>query len=74
LTILSPKNDDETLPIINKSKHPKKEGEYKEYKARTPSKKTKEPSNDGKPSRNTQVLEPPLFVRSISNNERGGPP
>jgi hypothetical protein len=33
--ILSPKNDDETLPIINESKHPKKEGEYKEYKART---------------------------------------
>ncbi len=29
MTILSPKNDDKTLPIINKTKHPKKrEGEY----------------------------------------------
>jgi hypothetical protein len=45
-------SNDETLPIINKSKHPKK-GEYKEKQRKGPtSKKTKEPPKEGKPPRN----------------------
>jgi len=36
--------NDETLPIINKPKHPKKRGECREQNGRRPmSKKTKEP-------------------------------
>jgi hypothetical protein len=44
--------NDEILPIINKSKHPKK-GEYKGKKWEGPtSKKTKEPPKEGKPPGN----------------------
>jgi hypothetical protein len=44
--------NDETLTIINKSKHPKK-GEYKGKKREGPmSKKTKKPPKKGKPPRN----------------------
>jgi hypothetical protein len=48
--------NDETLPIINKSKHPEK-GEYKGKKWEGPtSKKTKEPPKEGKPPRNIKFL------------------
>jgi hypothetical protein len=48
--------NDETLPIINKSKHPKK-GEYKGKKRKGPtSKKTKEPPKKGKPPGNIKFL------------------
>jgi len=64
------------LPIINKSKHPKKkEGGIQGIKGKDPpSKKTKEAPKEGKPPGNIKFLNSlPLFARSISNNERGGP-
>jgi hypothetical protein len=70
------KKNDETLPIINKSKHPKKKGERntKNKKEGPKSKKTIETIKEGEPQMEEhQVLEPSplLFARSISNKERG---
>ncbi len=65
-------NDDETLLIINKSKHPKK-GECKKQNGRTHVQKDKKSTKKGEPQREHQVLEPLLVTRSISNKERGGP-
>jgi hypothetical protein len=62
--------NDETLPIINKSKHPKKEGIQGKKKEEPMSKKTKEPPKEGKPPRNIKfpnpLLSPPPVTRSIS--------
>jgi hypothetical protein len=64
----------EILPIINKSKHPKK-GEYKEQNGRTLSKKTKEPlqRSNHKSQGEHQVSELPHVTKNTSNKERGGP-
>jgi hypothetical protein len=61
---------DETLPIIIKSKHPKK-GEYKEKNWRTLSKKTKKTTKEGEPQGEHQVPKPALITRSISNKKKG---
>jgi hypothetical protein len=65
---------DETLPIINKPKHPKKKGENKEQNRRTHIQKDNRTTKEGEPQRELQVLKPPLVVRSISNREREGAP
>jgi len=67
------------LPIINKSKHPKKGRKYKEQKGRkegpTTSKKTIEPSKKANyKGRNIKFSNPPPpLAISISNKERGDP-
>jgi hypothetical protein len=68
-------NNDETLPIINKPKHPEKKGggNARNKMEVSMSKKTKEPSERGEPQWEHQVTEPPLVTRSISNKERGEP-
>jgi hypothetical protein len=63
---------DETLPIINKSKHPKK-GEYKGKKGKDPRPRKQKNHQMKATTREHQVPEPLLVTRSISNNERGGP-
>jgi len=62
---------DETLPIINKSKHPKKGGIQGTKKEGPMFKKTKQPLKGT--AREHQIPKPPLVTRSISNNETGGP-
>jgi hypothetical protein len=57
--------DDETLPIINKPKHPKKENIRNKMEGPT-SKETKESPKKG----NIKFLTP--ITRNISNRERGG--
>jgi hypothetical protein len=65
---------DETLPTINKSKHPKK-GEYKgRKKGRTHIQEDKRSTKKGQTTKEHPVHKPPTLIRSISNNERGGPP
>ncbi len=67
--------DDEALPTINKPKHPKKEGgEYEEQKwkdlhPRRQMNHVRGPTDKG----NIKFMDPLLFARSRSNNERGGP-
>jgi hypothetical protein len=51
---------DETLPIINKSKHPKKGGNTRKKKEEPTSKKTKEPPKEGKPPGNIKFPNPLL--------------
>jgi hypothetical protein len=55
---------DETLQIINKSKHPKKGKDPRPRKQKNHQMKAT--------TREHQVPEPLLVTRSISNNERGG--
>jgi len=65
--------NDETLPIINKSKHPKN-GEYKgKRKRRTHIQEDKRTTKRGQTIGEHQVPERPHVARSISTNERGGP-
>jgi hypothetical protein len=73
---LTPKlrNCDETLPIINKPKHPKEKGKYKEQNARTHVLEDKGTTSKGKLQRQHQVPKPLSLAKSISNKERGGPP
>jgi len=59
----------ETLPIINKPKHPKK-GRNKEQNGRTHVQEDNKTTKEGKPQRNVKFSNP--LVRSISNRERGG--
>jgi len=68
--------DDETLPTINKPKHPKKKRGNMRNKMEGPtSKKTIEPPKMPNQQGERQVPgPPPVVARSISNNERGGPP
>jgi hypothetical protein len=63
---------DETLPIINKSKHPpqKREETRNEMEVQEDDRATKE----GELQREHQVPEPHLVARNISNKERGGAP
>jgi hypothetical protein len=49
---------DETLTIINKSKHPKKGGIQGKKREGCTSKKTKEPPKEGKPPGNIKFLNP----------------
>jgi len=74
LSLLSKKND-ETLPIINKSKHLKKGGKYKEQKGRTHHvQEDNRTIKEGELQREEhQVLKPPPLAISISNKERGDP-
>jgi len=51
---------DETLPIINKSKHPKKGAMQGKKKEELTSKKTKEPPKEGKPPGNIKFPNPLL--------------
>jgi hypothetical protein len=67
------KINDETLPIINKPKHPKK-NEYKEQNGRTHIQENKRTTQEGEPQREHKVPKPLLIARSISNKERGRPP
>jgi hypothetical protein len=62
----------ETLPIINKPKHPK-EGEYKEQNGRIHMQEDKKTTQESKPQKEHQVLEPSPIVRSILNKEKGRP-
>jgi hypothetical protein len=59
----------ETLPIINKPKHPKK-GKYKEQNGRIHVQEDKTTTKEDEPQREHQVPEPPPIARSISNEER----
>jgi len=61
---------DETLPTINKSKHPIK-GEYKEKIGRIHCQEDKRTTQEEEPQRELQVPQPPPVRRSISNKERG---
>jgi hypothetical protein len=63
---------DEALPIINKSKHPKK-GEYKEQNGRTNVKENKRIGKTWQTTKEHQVFKLPFSVKNISNKERGGP-
>jgi hypothetical protein len=65
-------NDDENLPIINKSKTFKK-GRNTKNKMEGPIFKNKT-TKEGKSQREHQVLEPPHVVKSISNKVKRGPP
>jgi hypothetical protein len=60
---------DETLPIINKSKHPKKTGEIQGIKRIDPFQEYKRTTKGGQTSREDQVCKAPPVMRSISNNE-----
>jgi hypothetical protein len=60
---------EETLPIINKSKHPKKGGGIQGIKRNDPIQEDKRTTKQGQTSRDHQVCKPPPLVRSISNNE-----
>ncbi len=60
------------MPIINKPKHPKK-GEHKEQKGRLHIQEDKRTTQEGKPRKVHQLLEPHPIARSIPNKERGGP-
>jgi hypothetical protein len=62
----------ETLPIINKPKHPKK-GEHKEEKGRSQIQEDKRTTQEGEAQKEHQLPEPPPIARGISNKERGGP-
>jgi len=65
--------NDETLPIINKSQHPKK-GDYKGKKiGRTHVQEHKRTSKRGQTTREHQVPKCPHVMISISNSDRGGP-
>jgi hypothetical protein len=57
---------DETLPIINKSKHPKKGGNTREKKGRTHVQEDKRTTKRGQTTREHQVPKPPPDTRSIS--------
>jgi len=64
---------DETLPMINKSKHPEK-GEYKgRKKGRTHIQEDKRTTKRGQTTKEHRVHKPPPLIISISNNEKGGP-
>jgi hypothetical protein len=63
---------DETLPIINKSKHLEK-GEYKEQNGRTDVQEDKRTAKRGQTTKKHQVLKLFFVVKSISNKERGRP-
>jgi hypothetical protein len=63
----------ETLPIINKPKHPKKGG-IQGTKWQDPCPRRQRTTQDAKPQREHQISKPSLVVISISNRERGGPP
>jgi hypothetical protein len=74
--------DDETLPIINKPKHPKKgriqgtkwkDPHPRKWKDPSPRNLTKRTIEEGEPQREHQVPKPPLVARCISNKERGEP-
>jgi len=58
------------LPIINKSKHPKKRGNARENFEVPMTKKTKRIAKEVEPQGEHQVFEPPPIARSISNKER----
>jgi hypothetical protein len=58
------------LPIINKSKHPKKRGNAREKIEVPMTKKTKRTAKEVEPQGEHQVFEPPPIARSISNKER----
>jgi hypothetical protein len=47
--------NDEILPIMNKPKHPKKKGEYKEQNVRTHNQEDKRTTYKGKPQGEHQV-------------------
>jgi hypothetical protein len=61
---------DETLPTINKSKHPKR-GEIEGIKTKDPC--PRRTTKRGQTTRECQVPEPPPVAGSISNNKRRGP-
>jgi hypothetical protein len=65
-------DNDETLPIINKPKHPKK-GEYMEQNGRSHVQEKKRTTQEGEQQKEHQVPEPPLITKNISNKERGRP-
>jgi hypothetical protein len=58
------------LPIINKPKHPKK-GEYKEKNGKTHVQQDEK--NHLRRGMECQVFKPPLVVKNVTNNKRGGP-
>jgi len=60
--------DHETLPIINKPKHPK-EGNTRNKLEGPTSKQIKRTTYEGKPQGQHQVYKPPPVVRSISKKE-----
>jgi hypothetical protein len=70
---ITKEDDDETLPIKNKPKHPRKGNPRNKMEGPT-SKKTKEPPKRANHNSNIKFLKPPPIVRSISNKERGGLP
>jgi hypothetical protein len=57
---------DETLPIINKSKHPKKGAIQGEKRGRTHIQEDKRTTKRGQTTREHQVPKPPPVTRSIS--------
>jgi hypothetical protein len=65
--------NDETLPNINKPKHPNK-GRIKRTEWEDPHPKRQKNHLKGQPQKEHQVLKPPPLARSISNKENGGPP
>jgi hypothetical protein len=64
--------NDETLPIINKPKHPKKRGKTRNKMEGPNSKKTKEPPKRANHKANIKFPTP--LARSISNKVMGGLP
>jgi hypothetical protein len=56
---------DETLSIINKSKHPKRGGIQGTKKEKPMSKKTKEPPKEGKPLWNIKFMHPSCCKKYI---------
>jgi hypothetical protein len=48
--------NDEILPIMNKSKHPKKKGEYEGQNRRTHNREDKRTTYEGEPQGERQVL------------------
>ncbi len=62
----------ETLPIIKKTKAPKK-GDNNEQNGKTHVQKDKWTTKEGKPQEEHQIPKPLLITKNISCEERGGP-
>jgi hypothetical protein len=62
---------DETLPTINKSKHPQKAGGLHGTKRKDPC--PRRTTKTGQTTREHRIPASPLIARSISNNKRVGP-
>jgi hypothetical protein len=65
---------DETMPIINKSNHPKKQGNTRKKKKGPHPKRQKKSTNRGETTSKHQVPKPLLIVKNIYQTMKGEDP